>query len=115
LGAGRQGPVLLYPANRLRVLTPLFRLPDTPNFYLLGILRSAIPASPARINELIQANRRLFEQCAAIGGKRYPVDSVPMDRQDWQRHYELLWGLVAASKRYFDPDNILGPGHGIFN
>jgi cytokinin dehydrogenase len=37
-----------------------------------------------------------------------------MDRQDWQSHYELLWGLVAAAKRHFDPDNILGPGQGIF-
>ena len=67
-----QGPVLLYPANRLRALTPLFRLPDTRDFYLLALLRNAIPPTRDRINELLQANRRLFDQCVAIGGKRYP-------------------------------------------
>ena len=109
-----QGPVLLYPVNRLRVLTPLFRVPDKPDFYLLALLRNAIPPSPQRVTELIQANRRLFDRCDAIGGNRYPVDSVPMSRQDWQLHYRPLWSLVAASKRYFDPDNILTPGQGIF-
>jgi cytokinin dehydrogenase len=109
-----QGPVLLYPANRLRVLTPLFRLPAARDFYLLAILRNAVPSSPARISELIQANRRLFDQCVAVGGKRYPIDSVPMSRQDWERHYQPLWSLVVASKQHFDPDNILTPGQGIF-
>jgi cytokinin dehydrogenase len=98
----------------LRARTPLFRLPDRPEFYLVALLRNAIPPRPARIGKLIQANRRLFDQCVAIGGKRYPVDSVPMDRQDWQGHYQPLWDLVVASKRNFDPDNILTPGQGIF-
>jgi cytokinin dehydrogenase len=109
-----QGPVLLYPANRLRVLTPLLRLPNTRDFYLLAILRNAIPPTTSRVSELLQQNRRLFDQCVAIEGKRYPVGSVPMNPEDWQRHYQPLWSLATASKRYFDPDNILTPGQGIF-
>ena len=72
-----QGPVLLYPANRLRVLTPLLRLPDTRDFYLLAILRNAIPPTPSRVSELLQQNRRLFDQCVAVEGKRYPVGWSP--------------------------------------
>lgn len=109
-----QGPVLLYPMNRHRMLTPLLRLPDSRDFFLLALLRNAIPPSRDRINELIEENRRLFDQCISIGGKRYPIDSVPMDRQDWRRHYQPLWGLVLNSKQRFDSGHILTPGQGIF-
>lgn len=109
-----QGPVLLYPMNRLHMLTPLFRLPDSRDFYLLAILRNATPPTPSRVSDLIEENRRLFDRCVSIGGKRYPVDSVPMDSQDWRRHYGPLWPSVVASKRHFDLDNILTAGQGIF-
>jgi cytokinin dehydrogenase len=107
-----QGPVLIYPCNRGR--TQLFRLPDTPRFYLFSVLRNAIPPTPDRINALIQANRQLYNRCVEIGGKRYPIDSVPMDKHDWQGHYQPLWGEVVSAKRHFDPDNILTSGQGIF-
>ncbi len=72
----------------------------------IDLLRESLP--------LAHANRQLFDRCVAIGGKRYPVDSVPLDKGDWQKHYGPLWGLVVSYKERFDPDHILTPGQGIF-
>src|SRR6185503_14221116 len=35
---------------------------------------------------------------AALGGKRYPFDSVPMTRHDWQKHHQPLWGSLCESE-----------------
>ena len=60
------------------------------------------------------ANRTIFEDCVAVGGKRYPIDSVPMSHADWQEHFSPLWLLFVLAKVEFDPDNVLAPGQGIF-
>lgn len=61
----------------------------------------------------MSANRTLFERAAALGGKRYPFESVPMTKHDWQKHYQPLWGAFVSSKRHLDPDGIVTPGPGI--
>jgi FAD/FMN-containing dehydrogenase len=109
-----QGPILIYPFNRELFRTPFFRVPDSRHFFVFSLLRNAIPPTPERVAELVAANRILFERAVMLGGKRYPFDSVPVTRHDWQKHYQPLWGAVVSSKRHFDPDEILTPGQGIF-
>ena len=41
-------------------------------------------------------------------------DSVSMNRRDWDVHFGAIWPLFDGAKSYFDPDNILTPGQGIF-
>lgn len=77
-----EGPVLLNPYTRDRFRTPFFRVPDSRHFFNFGLLRNAIPPTQERVDALIQANRRLFEQVTALGGKRYPIDAVPMRQDD---------------------------------
>lgn len=109
-----QGPILIYPFNRELFRTPFFRVPDSRHFFVFSLLRNAVPPTPERIAQLIAANRALFERATLLGGKRYPFDSVPMTRHDWQKHYQPLWGKFVSAKRHFDPDEILTPGQGIF-
>ena len=109
-----QGPILIYPFNRELFRTPFFRVPDSRHFFVFSLLRNALPPTPERIAELIAANRVLFERATMLGGKRYPFDSVPMTKHDWQQHYQPLWGKFVSAKRHFDPDEILTPGQGIF-
>ena len=109
-----QGPILLYPVKRSRLQTPFVRVPDSPQFFLFDLLRNAIPPIPPVIDALVAANRTIYEDCVAIGGKRYPIDSVPMSQADWQAHFSPVWILFVLAKIEFDPDNILAPGQGIF-
>jgi FAD/FMN-containing dehydrogenase len=41
-------------------------------------------------------------------------DSVSMNRRDWELRFGAIWPLFDGAKSYFDPDNILTPGQGIF-
>lgn len=109
-----QGPILIYPFNRELFRTPFFRVPDSRHFFIFALLRNAVPPTPERSAQLIAANRTLFERATILGGKRYPFDSVPMTKHDWQKHYQPLWGKFVSAKRHFDPDEILTPGQGIF-
>jgi len=109
-----QGPILIYPFNRELFHTPFFRVPDSRHFFVFSLLRNAVPPTPERIGQLIAANRALFERATTLGGKRYPFDSVPMTKHDWQKHYQPLWGKFVSAKRHFDPDEIMTPGQGIF-
>jgi cytokinin dehydrogenase len=109
-----EGPVLINPYNRDRFRTPFFRVPDSRHFFNFGLLRNAIPPTQERADALIQANRRLFEQVTALGGKRYPVDAVPMRQHDWRHHFQPWWEVFVAAKQLFDPDHIFTPGQGIF-
>ncbi len=109
-----QGPILIYPFNRELFRTPFFRVPDSRHFFVFALLRNAVPPTPERATQLVAANRTLFERAVMLGGKRYPFDSVPMTKHDWQKHYQPLWGAFVSAKRHFDPDEILTPGQGIF-
>ena len=109
-----QGPILIYPFNRELFRAPFFRVPNSRHFFVFALLRNAVPPTPERAAQLIAANRILFERAVTLGGKRYPFDSVPTTRHDWQKHYQPLWGKFVSAKRHFDPDEILTPGPGIF-
>jgi cytokinin dehydrogenase len=109
-----QGPVIVYPYLRNRFKAPNLRTPAGETFFLFGLLRTAVPPTPERSAELIAANRRLYEQARAVGGVFYPIDSVPMSRKDWRRHFGDRWPEFAVDKQAFDPDDLLAPGQGIF-
>ncbi len=109
-----QGPVAIYPYRRSSFSQPFLRLPNTDVFFLFALLRNAIPPTPERVDELVQANRLLFDAAVDAGGFSYPIDSVPKERADWQRHYGPLWPAFALAKWAYDPQRILAPGQGIF-
>jgi FAD/FMN-containing dehydrogenase len=109
-----QGPILIYPFNRDLFRTRFFRVPNSRHFFIFALLRNAVPPTPERAAELIADNRALFERAVMLDGKRYPFDSVPMSKHDWQKHYQPLWGAFVSAKRHFDPTEILTPGQGIF-
>ena len=109
-----QGPILIYPFNRDVFRARFFRVPESRHFFVFALLRNAVPPTPERAADLIAANRALFERATALGGKRYPFDSVPMTKHDWHQHYQPLWGAFVSTKHHFDPRNILTPGQGIF-
>lgn len=108
-----QGPILLYPVKTWRFTRPLFRTPSENIAFLFAILRTA-PPDPAVINQMVTANRDLFERDRALGGYRYPVGAVPMTQADWKQHFLPVWGKLVNAKQRYDPDNILTPGQGIF-
>lgn len=109
---GPGGVVLLYPMNRSKFNTPFMHIPDNDHFFILSLLRTAPTLAIAEA--MIEANRQLFDQTVALDGKRYPIDSVLMDKHDWQKHFQPKWGPFVAAKHHFDPDNIMTPGQGIF-
>ena len=109
-----QGPILINPFNRQLFRAPFFRVPNSRHFFLFALLRNAVPPTPERAAQLVAANRTLFERAVTLGGKRYPFDSVPMTKHDWQKHFQPLWGAFVSAKRHFDPAEILTPGPGIF-
>lgn len=109
-----QGPILLYPMKRHKLLTPFFRAPDSSRLFVFSMLRNAVPPTTAQIDALVAANRTIYEDCRSVGGKRYPIDSVPMSHADWQAHFSPLWLLFVLAKVEFDPNNVLAPGQGIF-
>jgi cytokinin dehydrogenase len=107
-----EGPILLYPFPSRRVRAPMVELPNGPIVYLLSILRNTIP--PTDPAGQVARNRAIYEQLAVLGGKRYPISSVPFSQADWRRHYGGHYHRFALRKRRFDPDRVLTPGQGIF-
>jgi hypothetical protein len=37
-----------------------------------------------------------------------------MGHHDWTKHFQPFWGLLVSEKSKHDPDNVLGPGPGVF-
>jgi FAD/FMN-containing dehydrogenase len=108
------GPILIYPFNRDKLTAPFLRVPDEARIYLFAVLRFTAPPLPETVAAQIAHNRAIFDANTAIGGKLYPIDSIPMTRADWEAHYQPLWSTFEAAKALFDPNHVLTPGQGIF-
>ena len=91
---------------------PLFRLPEGPIAFLLDIMTTYPDAGTAQ--PITGRNRIFFERARELGGKHYPIGAIPLEAEDWRKHYAPFWEQFAAAKRRFDPDGILAPGPGIF-
>jgi cytokinin dehydrogenase len=107
------GPVLLFPMRRSRLIRPFLRVPAEEVLFLFDILRTA-PPDPVRVQAAIAANRRLFERARAVGGTRYCIGTLPFTAEDWSEHFGSLWPAFVRAKRAFDPANVLTPGQGTF-
>jgi cytokinin dehydrogenase len=104
--------VIIYPFNGDKFHAPFLRVPTGDTFFSLALLRTAI--DQASVDAAIADNAQLRDAIVALGGKRYPIDSVPMTKQDWHEHFQPQWGQFSSAKQLFDPDNIMTPGQGIF-
>lgn len=107
-----QGPVLIYPVKRSKFTKPFFRVPNEEVVFLFDILRTA--ATPEIAQQMVAANRALYEQVRAVGGTRYAIGAIPLTQADWAQHFGAAWPQFQQAKAKFDPDHILSPGQGIF-
>jgi cytokinin dehydrogenase len=103
--------ILFYPFVKSRLKRPLLRAPDEETFFLFDILRT-IPHEA--VAPVLAENRRLYEQSRGLGGKFYTISAVQMEPHDWQEHFRPFWGRLVSEKSRHDPDNVLGPGPGVF-
>jgi hypothetical protein len=103
--------ILFYPFVRSRLTRPLLRVPDEEIFFLFDILRT-IPHEA--VGAVLAENRGLYERSRDLGGKFYTISAVPLSHDDWKRHFQPEWGHLVSQKRRHDPDNVLGPGPGVF-
>jgi cytokinin dehydrogenase len=110
---GLSGVVLLYPLRRALLRQPLLRVPDSELVFLFTLLKTASPGADT-VDDMVTANRALYERAEAVGGTQYPVGTIPMTREDWSRHYGSAWPVFAAAKRRYDPAGLLAPGQGVF-
>lgn len=98
--------LLLYPFVRSKVGRPLFRAPDEAQFFLFDILRT-VPSDPAAVKAVLEQNRHFYEQNRARGGSVYTISAVPLDADDWQRHFGPVWEQLVRTKQQYDPDGLL--------
>lgn len=103
--------ILFYPFVKSRLKRPLLRVPDEEVFFLFDILRT-VPHEAA--DAVLAENRRLYDENRDLGGKFYTISAVPMEQHDWVKHFQNFWGLLVSEKSRHDPDNVLGPGPGVF-
>lgn len=111
LGPG--GVAIIYPFKGDSFNAPLLMTPNGAEFFTVELLKT-VPPVPALVSAAIAHNAQLRDGVVAAGGKRYPIDSVPMTKQDWQEHFQPNWGQLVSAKHLFDPDNLLASGQGIF-
>ena len=107
------GPILFYAFRRDKLTSLSFQAPCEEVIFLFDILRFAPPV-PTVVEQRIAENRALFERARDVGGKRYPISSIPFSKQDWRQHFGSDWPLFALQKLRFDGRNVLTPGQGIF-
>ncbi len=73
---------------------------------------TACPTAEAA-TELLPRNRRLYDRARALGGTRYPIESVAFTQADSADHYGDRWPHLQELKRRADPARILTPGPGV--
>ena len=91
---------------------PLARVPDGYLIYRFQLAR--VPPASADLESLVAMNRTLYERARDLGGTRMTSSAIPMTQADWIRHYGSAWKPFAAAKAYFDPNNVLTQGQGMF-
>jgi cytokinin dehydrogenase len=108
---GPFGRVTFYPLLRDAVRTPLLRLPDEPEIFVLNIIRIPALNDRAAAERMVAHNRALYERIRDLGGVLYPVSALPMSADDWQRHFGAAWPAFQEARRRYDPAGILTPGY----
>ncbi|PRQ03968.1 FAD-binding protein [Enhygromyxa salina] len=110
LDLGVDGAMLLiYPICATSSQTPLLPISSGSGpAYLFDVLRCNPGASAERVDELLVANRTIYERALKLGGSLYPISAVEMSTTDWERHFGAQWQPWAAAKRRYDPDGRIG-------
>jgi cytokinin dehydrogenase len=108
---GPFGRITFYPLATAAMRTPLARLPDEAQVFVLNLIR--IPASNDRAmaERMVAHNRQLYERLRNAGGTLYPVSALPMSPDDWQRHFGAAWPAFHQAMQHCDPSGILAPGY----
>lgn len=112
------GPILIYPMNRSKWDNRTSAVtPDDKIFYLVGLLRSALPSgsSDHSLDLLMDQNKKILRFCReqGLGVKQYlPHYST---EADWKIHFGPKWEKFVQRKAKYDPNAILAPGQGIFH
>jgi hypothetical protein len=102
---GASGLVLAYPVPTDVLTTPLFRVPDTSNIFLVAALRFA--STNAAAEEMVRSNRRWYDTATDLGGTSYPVGAIPFTDDDWTNHLGEARQRVNAAKARYDPHDVL--------
>lgn len=105
-------PILMYPINKAALSCEYFQTPQSEIIWVLAILRNS-PDS-LTTEKLIEKNRLLYGVVNKIGGKMYPIGAIPMDSNDWKKHFGTQWKAIKQLKKESDPYHLLGRGMGIF-
>ena len=100
--------MLLYPFRTGLVRRRFVETPDEPVAFLFAILRTTVP--PTDPAGQLADNRVLYERARAVGGKRYPVGSVPFSPPGLGAHYGRDYPAFVAAKATWDPRRVLCPG-----
>jgi FAD/FMN-containing dehydrogenase len=115
---GTGGFVLLYAHRRSELTRPSLRLPDDDSewVYLFTLMTAGPPSTePTEFaDEMLARNRRLYDRARALGGTRYPIESLEFTHDDWADHYGDRWSQLQALKQKIDPGGILTPGPNVF-
>jgi len=68
---------------------------------MFGLLHNVI--APTSLDAVLASNVVLVRACMAVGGRMYPVGSIPFSPDDWRRHYGDRWDALPAARRRHDP------------
>jgi len=92
---------------------PLFRAPRTEE-KLVGFALIRYAANSEQSAQMLDANRRLFEESRALGATLYPFSAVKLSKAEWQEHYANDFKRLAQAKHRYDSNNVLASGPDIF-
>ncbi len=109
---GPFGQVVVSAFRRRSVTSPLLRLPAGGLCFTFNLIR--IPTTGDTADQLVAANRAVYERVRAAGGTLYPVSALPMTPADWREHFGSAFGRLREAKQTFDPDHVLTPGYEVF-
>jgi hypothetical protein len=103
--------------NLARFQRPLFKLPAGEVAFSVWLFPRTVPAGEASAHVAMMAEtREFFERMTSVGGKNYVAhSSIRLSPAEWEDHFGPdTWRRLAASKKRFDPNQVLKPGPGIF-
>eukprot|EP01027_Heterolobosea_sp_BB2_P023758 GEZU01035748.1.p1 GENE.GEZU01035748.1~~GEZU01035748.1.p1 ORF type:complete len:544 (-),score=111.29 GEZU01035748.1:87-1718(-) len=118
------GPIIVYPMNkdtflprfrRTTLLTPFVVLPPLTRskFFVVSLLRTAVPATEENVQQLQQDNERIYAVAKSLGGKAY-LNTLDHTQEEWMEHFGDIWPAFAYAKEVYDPLHLLSPGQLIF-
>jgi cytokinin dehydrogenase len=109
---GPFGQVVVSAFRRRSVTSPMLRLPADDLCFTFNLIR--IPATADTADQLVAANRAVYERVRAAGGTLYPASALPMSPEDWRDHFGPAFDRLRDAKQAFDPDHVLTPGYEVF-